>query len=53
MSMAMDLPLVLATMPAYMEQSHLLWAWDFAPAYANHMKVLKLLAHQQASEDKR
>ena len=51
--MAMDLPLVLATMPAYMEQAHLLWKWDFEPAYANHMKVLKLLAHQQGSEDNR
>ena len=28
-SMGMDLPLVLATMPAYMKHSHLLWDWDF------------------------
>ena len=47
-SMGMDLPLVLATMPAYMEQKQVLWEWDFTPAYANHQKVttlVLLLAH--------
>jgi hypothetical protein len=52
-SMAMDLPLLFGTMPAYMENKQVLTELDFSHIYANHEKVLKLLAHQQSTEDKR
>jgi hypothetical protein len=38
-SMAMDLPLLFGTMPAYMEQTHLLTELDFTSIYENHQKV--------------
>ena len=53
LAICMDIPLVLVTMPIYMENKELLDAWDFAHLYRNYEKVLKMLTHQQGSHDKR
>ena len=51
--MCMDMPMVLVTMPMYMEDPQMLSKWNFEHMYENYQKVLKLLTHQQGSHENR
>ena len=53
LAMCMDMPMVLVTMPMYMEDPQMLSKWNFEHMYENYQKVLKLLTHQQGSHEKR